>query len=174
MAAANVLLQLLEPAAEHGHSEVVVVLVADQLRRQVEDGKETMVSCLVARHERSLVDREHVVDHLAVLFDPVGGDVGSDRAYFRELSEFFKLTLSDSQLAWVAPEPTQEKKTQLSPEKGPERLLTASGSSSNKEGNILTTMTLTEGDRGSTIPGSRDQPGGNRDPKHAKNGQFSM
>ena len=75
---------------------------------------------------------------------------------------------------WVAPEPTQEKKTQLSPEKGPERLLTASGSRSNKEGNLLTTMTLTEGDRGSTIPGSRDQPGGNRDPKHAKNGQFSM
>ena len=58
-----------------------------------------MVRGPVARHERSLVDREHVVDHLAVLFDPVVGDVGSDRAYFRELSEFFKLTLSDSQLA---------------------------------------------------------------------------
>ena len=67
--------------------------------------------------------------------------------------------LTHTHACWVAPEPTHEKKTQLSPEKGPERLLTASGSSSNKEGNLLTTVTLTEGNRGSTVPGPRDQPG---------------
>ena len=73
--------------------QAAIVLVAEQLRRQAEDGEETLVGCLVARFERSLVDLEHFVDHFEVAVDPVVGEIGSDRAYFRALSDFFKLTL---------------------------------------------------------------------------------
>jgi len=93
VAAGHVLLQLLELAAEHRPGEVAIVLVAEQLRRQAVDGEETLVGCLVARFERSLVDLEHFVDHFEVAVDPVVGEIGSDRAYFRALSDFFKLTL---------------------------------------------------------------------------------
>ena len=47
--------------------------------------------------------------------------------------------------------PFQRRKPQLSPEKGQEGLPTASGAMSNKEGNLPTTMTLTEEDRCSTV-----------------------